>query len=45
MYILAEIYAIGVGIGGNAYAQIDFDPELGKSGNHSIWVKYIDIRW
>jgi len=45
IYIIAEVYAIGVAIGGDAYAQIDFDPEFGESGDHSIWVRYIDIRW
>jgi len=43
--IVAEVYAIGVGIGGDAYAQIDFDPVFGASGDHGIWVRYIDIRW
>jgi len=45
VFIIADVYAISVAIGGVAYTQIDFDPVFDTLGDHSIWVRYIDIRW
>jgi len=43
IYIVAEVYAIGVGIGGDAYTRIDFDPVLGESVDHGIRLRCVDI--